>query len=102
MKSEVLANASQPEKKRKKKIKNKTQGEEDLNMGSPNLADNQEKTSMNIENQTANAKPIRNRTLSNGLTIEEVANGPPDGKVAVPGKKVHLCYLFIDNAFQLN
>ncbi|KAL7083307.1 hypothetical protein ACP275_14G153100 [Erythranthe tilingii] len=82
------ANASQPEKKCKKKTKNKTQGEGDSNMVSPN----QEKTSMKFENQTENASPIRNKTLSNGLTIEEVTNGPSDGKVAAPGKRVKIYY----------
>ncbi|XP_012845621.1 PREDICTED: LOW QUALITY PROTEIN: peptidyl-prolyl cis-trans isomerase FKBP43 [Erythranthe guttata] len=73
------ANAtSQPEKKCKKKTKNKTQGEGGSNMGSPN--------------QTENANPIRNKTLSNGLTIEEVTNGLSDGKVAAPGKKVKIYY----------
>ncbi|KAL7125865.1 hypothetical protein ABFS83_14G145000 [Erythranthe nasuta] len=70
--------ASQPEKKCKKKTKNKTQGEGESNMGSPN--------------QTENANTIRNKTLSNGLTIEEVTDGPSDGKVAAPGKRVKIYY----------
>ncbi|EYU30564.1 hypothetical protein MIMGU_mgv1a006076mg [Erythranthe guttata] len=53
-------------------------GEGGSNMGSPN--------------QTENANPIRNKTLSNGLTIEEVTNGLSDGKVAAPGKKVKIYY----------
>ncbi|KAI3449132.1 hypothetical protein Pfo_005797 [Paulownia fortunei] len=92
IKSELLANASQPEKKIKKKKKKKTQGDGDLNMGLPNMADNQENTFIKFEIQTTNEKPIQNRTLSNGLIIEEVANGPPDGKVAAPGKKVKIYY----------
>lgn len=89
IKSELLANAT-PEKKIKKKMKKKkNQGEGDLNMGLPDMTDNQETTHMKFENQTTNAKPMQNRTLSNGLIIEEEANGPPDGKVASHGKKVH-------------
>ncbi|KAL6498784.1 hypothetical protein OROGR_028331 [Orobanche gracilis] len=92
IKSELLANASQPEKKVKKKKNKKTQ---DGVLGSslPNTTtDNQENMFVEFENQTTKEKPIRKRTLSNGLVIEEVAEGPPDGKVATPGKKVKVYY----------
>lgn len=92
IKSELLDSASQPEKnikkktKKKKKIQNNGESEMDL----PDAACNQETTPMKSENQTTNAEPMQNRTLSNGLIIEEVANGPPDGKVASHGKKVDI------------
>lgn len=94
IKSELLGSASQPEKnikkktKKKKKIQNNGESEMDL----PDAACNQETTPMKSENQTTNAEPMQNRTLSNGLIIEEVANGPPDGKVASRGKKVKIFY----------
>ncbi|KAL6565851.1 hypothetical protein OROHE_004906 [Orobanche hederae] len=96
IKSELLANASQPEKKVKKKKNKKTQGEGVLSSGLPNTTttttDNQENMFVKFENQTTKEKPIRKRTLSNGLVIEEVAEGPPDGKVATLGKKVKVYY----------
>lgn len=56
-------------------------------MGLPDVAYNQETAPVKSE---SNAKPTQNRTLSNGLIIEEVANGQPDGKVASRGKKVDI------------
>lgn len=58
----------------------------------PKMTDNKENTTMKYEHQTAKA-PIEERALSNGLIIEEVAHGPPDGKVAAPGKQVYLLQL---------
>ncbi|KAL0464658.1 UNVERIFIED_CONTAM: Peptidyl-prolyl cis-trans isomerase FKBP43 [Sesamum latifolium] len=88
---ELLANDCQPEKKTKKKTK-QTQGASDLNMSVSELKANQEMTLMNFEDQTTNAVSLQKRTLSNGLIIEELASGPPGGKVAAPGKKVKIYY----------
>ncbi|XP_011090742.1 peptidyl-prolyl cis-trans isomerase FKBP43 isoform X2 [Sesamum indicum] len=88
---ELLANDHQPEKKTKKKMK-QTQGASDLNMHVSELKANQETTLMNFEDQTTNAVPLQKRTLSNGLIIEELASGPPGGKLAAPGKKVKIYY----------
>lgn len=63
------------------------------------VMDNQETTPMNYEDQTTNAVTIQNRTLSNGLVIEELASGPPDGKVARPGKRVCTPLLTYINVF---
>lgn len=65
------------------KKKKKTRGKEDLNVIATQMSVNQ----LNEEESTESV-PIDRRTLSNGLTIEELASGPPGGKVAVPGKKV--------------
>lgn len=89
-KSCLLDNASKPEKKSKKTKKTKNQGNGVSELGLPDTVCNQEMTPVKSENQTSNAEPTQNRTLSNGLIIEEVANGPPDGKVASRGKKVHM------------
>ncbi|KAL0425857.1 UNVERIFIED_CONTAM: Peptidyl-prolyl cis-trans isomerase FKBP43 [Sesamum radiatum] len=85
-KPELLANDHQPEKKSKKKMK-QTQGASDLNMSVSELKANQETTLLNFEDQPTNTVPLQKRTLSNGLIIEELASGPPGGKVAAPGKK---------------
>ncbi|KAL8542742.1 hypothetical protein ACS0TY_003572 [Phlomoides rotata] len=97
MKSELLPDASQPEKKTKKKTKKKNQVEEEKPsyshyMALPDMTNNQENRHMTLENQFTNAKATQYRTLSNGLIIEKVANGPPDGKVASHGKKVKIFY----------
>lgn len=90
-KSGLLDNDSKPEKKKSKKTKKKkNQGNGEPEMVLPDTGCNQETTPVKSENQTSNAEPTQNRTLSNGLIIEEVANGPPEGKVASRGKKVHM------------
>ncbi|KAL0379658.1 UNVERIFIED_CONTAM: Peptidyl-prolyl cis-trans isomerase FKBP43 [Sesamum angustifolium] len=90
-KPELLANDHQPEKKSKKKMK-QTQGASDLTMSVSELKANQETTLLNFEDQPTNTVPLQKRTLSNGLIIEELASGPPGGKVAAPGKKVKIYY----------
>lgn len=63
------------------------------------VMDNQETTPMNYEDQTTNAVTIQNRALSNGLVIEELASGPPDGKLARRGIKVCTPLLTYVNVF---
>ncbi|XP_057805616.1 peptidyl-prolyl cis-trans isomerase FKBP43-like [Salvia miltiorrhiza] len=98
IKSGLLDTASQAEKKIKKKTtkkkKKKDQGNGESEMGLPDTAHDQETEPVKSENHI-NAEPARNRTLSNGLIIEEVANGPPDGKLASRGKKVKIFYTAI-------
>lgn len=84
-KSELLANDNQLGQKIKKKRK-KTRGKKD-NMSVVQMSDNQEN-----EDQSIKPASIDKRTLSNGLTIEELESGPPGGKVAVPGKNVTIYY----------
>lgn len=45
--------------------------------------------------EKAGAKPSQVRTFPNGLVIEKLAMGIPDGKKAAPGKKVHYILLEI-------
>ncbi|CAA0811277.1 Peptidyl-prolyl cis-trans isomerase FKBP43 [Striga hermonthica] len=90
--SELLDNVNQPEKKSKKKKNKKTQFQGDSGLELPSTTDDQNNTSMKIEEQTIHEMRIPKRTLSNGLIIEELANGPLDGKVAAPGKKVKIYY----------
>lgn len=40
--------------------------------------------------EKAEAKPLQVRSFPNGLIIEELAMGKPDGKKATPGRKVIL------------
>lgn len=90
--SEFQASDNQLGKKIKKKRK-KTRGNKDLNMSAIQMSGNQED-----EDQSAKTVPKHSRTLSNGLTIEELESGPQGGKVAVPGKTVKICYTgLLDN-----
>ncbi|PIN23796.1 FKBP-type peptidyl-prolyl cis-trans isomerase [Handroanthus impetiginosus] len=91
IKSEPLTNNTEPEKKRKKKMK-KTQGDIGSDMGVPRMTENEETVPMEYEGQTTHPAPIHRTTLSSGLIIEELKSGPPDGKVAALGKKVKIYY----------
>lgn len=69
------------EKKKKKKRKRKT---EETDVGDGN---------MEIKEKKSEAKPSQVRTYANGLVIEELSMGRPDGKRASPGKKVSVHYI---------
>lgn len=77
-------------KKKKNKKKNKKQDSvADVNL-KQNLSD-KNGSSMEIE-EKAEAKPVQERSFPNGLVIEELGMGKPDGKRASPGKKVNLSF----------
>ncbi|KAM6584665.1 hypothetical protein CsatB_011667 [Cannabis sativa] len=68
-------------KKKKKKSKVKENGE----------VVNTEENNTFLKNKEA--KPIQVRSLQNGLIIEELELGEPDGKVAVSGKRISVHYV---------
>jgi FK506-binding nuclear protein len=77
------------EKKKKKKKKKKTTQESEGGTNTTQTASamkNQE-----IEEKESEAKSSQVRTFPNGLIIEELAMGKPDGKRASPGKQVTFC-----------
>lgn len=81
-----------PEKKNKKKKKKKNK-ESDEGVASANqiatTVENQNlSTSEKKGKEQAEAKPSQVRTFPNGLVIEELSMGKPNGKRAAPGKKV--------------
>ncbi|PSR93366.1 Peptidyl-prolyl cis-trans isomerase [Actinidia chinensis var. chinensis] len=79
------------EKKKKKKKKSKKQGNDvDVNVDQ-NVTDKNGSTEEITEK--TEAKPFQARTFPNGLVIEELAMGKPDGKKASPGKKVSVHYI---------
>lgn len=89
--TELLANDSQADKIKKKRKKKKSKGKGDLDMSAIQMLDNQE---TETETESTKIVPFDTRTLSNGLTIEDLSSGPPGGRVAVPGKKVcFICWL---------
>lgn len=77
-------------KKKKKKSKNR-ECKENINISEPLLPlEGKNRSSKVFEDKNVEAKPSQTKTLSNGLIIEELGSGNPDGKVAAPGKKVIL------------
>lgn len=77
----VLNSENQPEKKKKKKNK-KLQG-----AGDQSGTTKMEKSASTLSEE----KPSQVRTFPNGLVVEELEMGKPDGKRAAPGKQVNIC-----------
>ncbi|TKY71070.1 Peptidyl-prolyl cis-trans isomerase FKBP53 [Spatholobus suberectus] len=89
--NEVLA-----EKKNKKKKKKKTKESEGVaaaNQITPTVEKQNLSTSEKKGKKQTETKPSQVRTFSNGLVIEELLMGKPDGKRAAPGKKVSVKYI---------
>ncbi|ESQ54769.1 hypothetical protein EUTSA_v10025104mg [Eutrema salsugineum] len=79
------------EKKNKKKNKN-LNGE--ATVESKSVSSSVEKPkSDSIERNQVNSKASQERTYPNGLIVEELAMGKPDGKKATPGKQVSVRYI---------
>ncbi|XP_027361694.1 peptidyl-prolyl cis-trans isomerase FKBP53 [Abrus precatorius] len=80
----------------KKKKKKKTKGSEGVAAGNQISSSAENKNLSTPEKKgkkQTEAKPSQVRTFSNGLVIEEVFMGKPDGKRAAPGKKVSVKYI---------
>ena len=77
-------------KKKKKKNKKKTQENEvGTDKGQTVKAgENQNRSTVELEQNQTESKSSKVRTFANGLVIEELAMGKPDGKRASPGKQV--------------
>ncbi|KAJ4718953.1 Peptidylprolyl isomerase [Melia azedarach] len=83
----------QPEEKKKKKKKKRTNDEKDMNMEKPILSkDIKNGSAMDTENSSAEGQLSQVSTLPNGLVIQELETGKPNGKVAASGKKISVCY----------
>lgn len=94
-KSDSTADGYQLDKKLKKKKKKKTNSQEDcvVNMDLPVLQENEmNRQSVDVEDKSLKVTSTVIKTLSNGLIIEELAVGEPDGKLAAPGKKIKVHY----------
>ncbi|PON59959.1 Peptidyl-prolyl cis-trans isomerase, FKBP-type [Trema orientale] len=97
---EKLANEKSPvtkkeKKKKKKKNKNKSQDndEGETHAGQTVSArEDQNVSTLDLDKQT-DAKSSKVRTYPNGLVVEELAMGKPDGKRAVSGKQVSVRYI---------
>jgi len=86
---------SSDKKKKKNKKKKKTQDSgATTNDQAVSAAGGEAKSSLESEDKQSTAKSSQVRTFSNGLVIEELAMGKPDGKRASPGSQVTLCPAF--------
>lgn len=72
--------AQEAKKKKNKNKKKKTQEKK--------TSENQ--ASADLMESESKKQPLQTRTFGNGLIIEEVAMGKPDGKKASHGKKVNI------------
>ncbi|KAL8552592.1 hypothetical protein ACS0TY_001326 [Phlomoides rotata] len=82
---------SAKKERKKKKKKNKQQE----NAQTPNAEGKQTDDTESVmeKQEKREAKSLQVRTFPNGLVIEELAMGKPDGKRASPGKKVSVHYI---------
>ncbi|CAK9154516.1 unnamed protein product [Ilex paraguariensis] len=84
--------SEEKKKTKRKKKKGKTKENEGyMDTEVPFLQKEEENRSV-IEDNSVDATSYQVRTLSNGLIIEELETGKPDGKIAAPGRKVKVYY----------
>ncbi|XP_022738259.1 peptidyl-prolyl cis-trans isomerase FKBP53 [Durio zibethinus] len=83
---------SEKKKKKKKKSKTSQENQEGANASVSQSGDKDTSTLKSEEKQTA-AKSSQVRTFPNGLVVQELAMGKPDGKRASRGKQVSVHYI---------
>ncbi|XP_024019939.1 peptidyl-prolyl cis-trans isomerase FKBP53 [Morus notabilis] len=88
---------TQPEEKKKKKKKNQKKNQ-DIKEGTTadqtvTAQEDKNRSTSDSEQKQTDAKSSKVRTFSNGLVIEELAMGKPDGERASPGKQVSVRYI---------
>ncbi|XP_051142840.1 peptidyl-prolyl cis-trans isomerase FKBP53 isoform X2 [Andrographis paniculata] len=96
--SPVAANGNDPDPSsanKKEKKKKKKQNKEQESVPTPNAEGNltDKKAPVSKKQKKEEAKSFQVRTFPNGLVIEELVMGKPDGKRASPGKKVSVHYI---------
>ncbi|XP_022890284.1 peptidyl-prolyl cis-trans isomerase FKBP53-like isoform X2 [Olea europaea var. sylvestris] len=91
MENDLKATSDKKKEKKKKNIQNKTEEIASNRNADQSIKDKNGSTLEMEEKQEA--KPLQVRTYPNGLVIEELAMGKPDGKRASPGKKVTVHYI---------
>lgn len=93
-----LSNNEVPSEKKNKKNKKKKAKELEGVAAADQITSSAEKQNLSINSEKkgkkqAETKPSQVRTFPNGLVIEELLMGKPDGKRATPGKKVSVKYI---------
>ncbi|KAG5616729.1 hypothetical protein H5410_016553 [Solanum commersonii] len=83
----IVLRDTEKKKKKKKNKKNQQDGE-----AVTEVEKDKKNESHEVQEENAGTKPSHARTFGNGLVIEELAMGKPDGKKASPGKKVGVRY----------
>ncbi|XP_050224940.1 peptidyl-prolyl cis-trans isomerase FKBP53 [Mercurialis annua] len=89
-------NSSDKKKKKKKKKKNKQNqdnGEDTSKNQTASAVGDEAKSALGSSDNQSVDKSSQTRTFSNGLVIEELAMGKPDGKRASPGSQVSVRYI---------
>ncbi|KAK4431580.1 Peptidyl-prolyl cis-trans isomerase FKBP53 [Sesamum alatum] len=83
-----------PSSEKKKEKKKKKQNKQQEIAPTPNAEEKlTEKKGVVEKQEKKEAKSLQVRTFPNGLVIEELVMGKPDGKRASPGKKVSVHYI---------
>ncbi|XP_062102833.1 peptidyl-prolyl cis-trans isomerase FKBP53-like [Humulus lupulus] len=88
-----LGNEQETKKKRKKNKKKSQDNEGETNVNQTVSAKEAQNVSTLDSDKQTNAKSSKVRTLANGLVVEELSMGKPDGKKAQPGKQVSVHYI---------
>lgn len=81
------------EKKKKKKNKKKKTQENEVGADKDQtvkVGEDQNTSISELDRNQTGSKSAKARTFPNGLVIEDLAMGKPDGKKATPGKQVFL------------
>lgn len=92
-KADIAPGEKHSEKKKKKQKKKKAQESESKKRTDQTVSavEDKKEPALASEQMQTDAKSSQVRTFPNGLVIEEVAMGKPDGKRAAPGKQVIIC-----------
>uniref|UniRef100_A0A803NXN1 peptidylprolyl isomerase n=1 Tax=Cannabis sativa TaxID=3483 RepID=A0A803NXN1_CANSA len=85
--------AEKVKKKRKKNKKKSQDNEGETNVDQTVSAKEGQKVSTLESDKQTKAKSSKVRTFANGLVVEELSMGKPDGKKAAPGKQVSVHYI---------
>ncbi|KAG9445381.1 hypothetical protein H6P81_016721 [Aristolochia fimbriata] len=87
------AKITEGKKKKKKKSKSNNDDASVESTKSRELAVSEKKPVKKIEDQKSKVQPSKSRTYANGMVVEELYIGKPDGKRASLGKKVSVRYV---------
>lgn len=88
---ENLSKDSKTKNKKKKKKSKIQENMEAINVDIPlSLIEEKKTPCIETESKNTDIETAQVKTFPNGLVIEELEMGKPDGKVAVSGKKVYL------------
>ncbi|XP_062108967.1 peptidyl-prolyl cis-trans isomerase FKBP53-like [Humulus lupulus] len=93
MRSEALEMNRRQKKKRKKNKKKSQDNEGETNVNQTVSAKEAQNVSTLDSDKQTNAKSSKVRPFANGLVVEELSMGKPDGKKAQPGKQVSVHYI---------